>query len=540
MSKCRELSKLPNYVLSTVAELKLAVGKEQGDKAFIGGYYADGDGGGGDFYWDAVNVEADNGGTIFQVAGTTTGRWKHIYSGSVSVKWFGAKGDGVTDDTVAIQSAINFAGTSGAGDVYLGANVFLISATLTDYAMVGATENGHTIRLIGVGASEVSTDIPLTKIKTVGAIVGIKFNGNRSGGENFIIEGDNGTADTTSHGIVHESSRGHWKNVVSTKHRGDGFKFVFGNNSSFMDITCLSNKGNGFNVDGTGYVTPTGVSRQNDANASSFLNIDTRTNTLSGVRTGANSTFSNFFYNVTSQGNSSYGIEINGNWNNFFGVYAENNQVGVASPRTDILFSSTADNNYIHGLYSNFDGVTDNKFLDLSSNKSNNVSTLKDYSAVSNISSLEIGNKTSGISGYLKIAEGATNFELTLEGTSSSMLIDMKSSGAGSLNFLIEASIAPTLLNSWVNYGGLRTVAGFYKDKFKMVHLEGVIKSGTTTSPTSLFVLPVGYRPSTRRKFATVSNGAFASVFIDSDGNVYYESGSNAEFSLDGISFRVA
>jgi hypothetical protein len=93
MSKARELSKLPNYVLSTVAELKLAVGKEQGDKAFIGGYYTDGDGGGGDFYWDAVSIETDNGGTIFQVTGTTAGRWKRIYSCAVNVKWFGAKED---------------------------------------------------------------------------------------------------------------------------------------------------------------------------------------------------------------------------------------------------------------------------------------------------------------------------------------------------------------------------------------------------------------------------------------------------------------
>jgi len=133
MSKCRELSKLPNYVLSTVAELKLAVGKEQGDKAFIGGYYADGDGGGGDFYWDTVSVEADNGGTIFQVTGTTTGRWKRIYSGSVSVKWFGAKGDwnGTTgtDDTSAFQNAINSLGAKGGVIMYDGKH--LMDSALT-------------------------------------------------------------------------------------------------------------------------------------------------------------------------------------------------------------------------------------------------------------------------------------------------------------------------------------------------------------------------------------------------------------------------
>jgi hypothetical protein len=126
MSKARELSKLPNYVLSTVAELKLAVGKEQGDKAFIGGYYADGDGGGGDFYWDAVSVEADNGGTILQVTGTTTGRWKRIYSGSINVKWFGAKGDGIVDDTTAIQNTINLNTTT-----YFPDGTFKITSNIT-------------------------------------------------------------------------------------------------------------------------------------------------------------------------------------------------------------------------------------------------------------------------------------------------------------------------------------------------------------------------------------------------------------------------
>jgi hypothetical protein len=151
MSKARELSKLPNYVLSTVAELKLAVGKEQGDKAFVGGYYADGDGGGGDFYWDAVSVEADNGGTIFQVTGTTAGRWKRIYSGSVSVKWFGAKGDGIADDTVMLQTACNYARINNI-KLYVPSGEYLLTSPL--YFDNGLTEEYLNINIIGDGVNK--------------------------------------------------------------------------------------------------------------------------------------------------------------------------------------------------------------------------------------------------------------------------------------------------------------------------------------------------------------------------------------------------
>lgn len=53
------------------------------------GYYTKGDGGGGTFYWDGTSTEDDNGGTIIQATGVTTGRWKRVYSGAVNTKFFG-------------------------------------------------------------------------------------------------------------------------------------------------------------------------------------------------------------------------------------------------------------------------------------------------------------------------------------------------------------------------------------------------------------------------------------------------------------------
>ena len=49
---------------------------------------------GGTFIWSATGTA--NGGTVFAGA---TGYWIRQYSGAVNVKWFGAKGDGITNDT---------------------------------------------------------------------------------------------------------------------------------------------------------------------------------------------------------------------------------------------------------------------------------------------------------------------------------------------------------------------------------------------------------------------------------------------------------
>lgn len=93
--------------VQTIAALKALDVTTITDKsqAMVAGYYAPGDGGGGQFYYDSASSTADNGGTIIgPTAGS--GRWKRIYSGAVNVKWFGAKGDGATDDGSALAASL--------------------------------------------------------------------------------------------------------------------------------------------------------------------------------------------------------------------------------------------------------------------------------------------------------------------------------------------------------------------------------------------------------------------------------------------------
>lgn len=92
-----------------VSELKTQIGNAN-TRVNVLGYTTSGDGGGGEFYWDSTSTEPDNGGTIFQVTGVTTGRWKRVFSGgTLNVLWFGVKCDYTSSSTTNNVSAINSA-----------------------------------------------------------------------------------------------------------------------------------------------------------------------------------------------------------------------------------------------------------------------------------------------------------------------------------------------------------------------------------------------------------------------------------------------
>jgi Right handed beta helix region len=129
------------------------------------------------------------------------------------------------------------------------------------------------------------------------------------------------------------------------------------------------------------------------------------------------------------------------------------------------------------------------------------------------------------------------------EGANSSGAVSVISGATGIAIDNPQLLQTPALLNSWANLGSGFAPAAYWIDSTGIVHLDGVVESGTPGSASVIFVLPAGYRPTTTKVFAAANSNTGTSttpaetlIFIFANGNVTAEAGV-AWLSLSGVNF---
>lgn len=140
--------------VNSIAALKTVTGTALSGYMTVLGYYSAGDGGEGLFFWNSTDLTADNGGTVIAPNAGGTGRWNRLTNGQVlRPKWFGAKGDGTTDDYTAMSNWLTaIAGSSGLitdGTFAVSQELHYNVATSGQFAIFGTGPNAI-IKPIGV------------------------------------------------------------------------------------------------------------------------------------------------------------------------------------------------------------------------------------------------------------------------------------------------------------------------------------------------------------------------------------------------------
>lgn len=118
---------------------------------YVRGYYSDNDGGEGFFQVTNSSPGADNGGTIIWSATSGFYYIRQTYGEPVSVRWFGAKGDSVTDDTAVLQTAINLVVSRGGGELWWPNGTYRTTASLIITGTISMVGDGAPGRWIFTG-----------------------------------------------------------------------------------------------------------------------------------------------------------------------------------------------------------------------------------------------------------------------------------------------------------------------------------------------------------------------------------------------------
>ncbi|KWX71621.1 hypothetical protein AMQ84_27250 [Paenibacillus riograndensis] len=248
-----------------------------------------------------------------------------------NVKEYGAVGDGVTDDTAAINSAIAAALANGGGQVFFPPGEYVISQTIFVPAKVN---------IVGSGSGE-NASLAKTILRINGDFVGIRVVGRNVKLSAFLLTIINGLVGNTSDGIqigdaISNAGRCIIDDVIVTSPGRNGMTLIYGNGCEINAKFYYTGR-KGFAVEPGPTGDMSGCQYRIDAFGCASHGIDL-----------ANSSGSTLHF--LSQSNLGSGVACSGFSNTILG-YTENNGLVAGVPNgTDygVLLSGNATGNIIH------------------------------------------------------------------------------------------------------------------------------------------------------------------------------------------------
>lgn len=94
------------------------------------------------------------------------------------------------------------------------------------------------------------------------------------------------------------------------------------------------------------------------------------------------------------------------------------------------------------------------------------------------------------------------------------------------------------LSNGWVALDPQVQTPPSFRRHHGIVHVRGLIASGSATPESPIATLPAGFRPNRQHHLPATASNAFASLGVAANGVIVSKAGSNTWFSLDAIAFQ--
>lgn len=463
-----------------------------------------------------IGIVAAGGASFTMAAGTPA-----FYN----VKTYGAVGNGVTDDTVAIRNAI--AAAVNGGVVFFPEGTYSVQQQSTETALLTVSKPIH---LLGTGYKSV-----ISVKSTVPATVDvIKLSPGVGTGwmykiRDLAIKPASGTP--ARHAILLDTpASGQFLSKLLIEHNVlgpfGGYGIALNNPVPYDGLFTSAIENN--RIEGGIWLENAGSNVDISGNAITGNNVGVTVKMVSGA---ANLSISN---NLIESKKGGVSVTA-GNEVKIMNNAITQNQANDASAgqRNLIHISGPSGGAAVSNTH-----IIGNK---LNGDPALNGSTLENAIYLDNAGATRIYNNviTKGVNEAIKITSTTTGTDIgynnTINASGSNAVND---SGASTIGVVKPA----VLENSWVDYDIVNYEAASYlKDGEGTVYVQGLIKNGTTTGGTRLFVLPNGFRPKLNKRFQITTHDGSAytngEIEVKANGDVVIIRASGNYLSLEGVSF---